>query len=106
VYRGSALAWAAATGRTSAVERLLALGADPSGRGTFGGPSHGEGITALHLAAQDGHVDVVRALLAGGADPSAKDALYDGTPADWAGHFGHAEARDLIATAPRRDART
>jgi ankyrin repeat protein len=97
VYRGTALAWAAATGRTSAIERLLALGADPSGRSTFGGPTHGDGVSALHLAAQNGHVAAVRALLAGGADPTVKDALFDGTPGDWAAHFGHAEAAALLA---------
>ena len=45
VYRGSALMWAAASGRAAAVRRLLELGADPSGRSTFGGPTHGEGVT-------------------------------------------------------------
>jgi hypothetical protein len=96
VYRGTALAWAAACGRTSAVERLIALGADPSGRGTFGGPGHGDGVTPLHLAAQDGRVDTIRVLLAGGADPTIRDGLYGGTPADWAGHFGHGAAADML----------
>jgi Ankyrin repeats (3 copies) len=96
VYRGTALAWAAATGRAAAVERLIALGADPSGRGTFGGPTHGEGVTALHLAAQNGHVATVRALLAGGADRTVREALFDGTPGDWAEHFGHTDAAELL----------
>jgi len=96
VYRGTALAWAAATGRTAAVARLIALGADPSGRGTFGGPDHGDGITALHLAAQNGDVAVIRALLAGGADPTLVEAAHGGTPADWAGHFGHDAAAELL----------
>jgi hypothetical protein len=98
--------WAAATGRTRAIERLIALGADPSGRATFGGPEHGEGVTPLHLAAQNNSVDVIRALLAAGADPSVEDALYGGTPADWAAHSGNEAARALLATAPRRAART
>jgi ankyrin repeat protein len=106
VYRGTALMWAAATGRTRAIERLIALGADPSGRATFGGPEHGEGVTPLHLAAQNNSVDVIRALLAAGADPSVEDALYGGTPADWAAHSGNEAARALLATAPRRAART
>jgi ankyrin repeat protein len=106
VYRGTALAWAAATGRTRAIERLLALGAAPSGRGTFGGPTHGEGVTALHLVAQNGDVAAIRALLAGGADPSVKESLFDATPGDWAAHFGHTEAAELLATAARRDAST
>jgi ankyrin repeat protein len=96
VYRGTALAWAAATGRVAAVERLIALGADPSGRGTFGGPDHGDGITALHLAAQNGDTAVIEALLAGGADPTLVEAAHGGTPADWAGHFGHDRAAALL----------
>jgi ankyrin repeat protein len=89
VYRGSALMWAAATGRAAAVRRLLELGADPSGRCTFGGPTHGEGVTPLHLAAQNGYLDAVRALLDAGADPTARDANFDSTPDGWAEHGGH-----------------
>jgi ankyrin repeat protein len=99
VYRGTALAWAAACGRVAAIERLVALGADPNQRGTFGGPQHGEGVTALHLAAQDGQLDAVRTLLALGADPTIRDGLYDATPAGWAEHGGHPEARDLLSGA-------
>jgi ankyrin repeat protein len=84
VYRGSALTWAAACGRVAAVQRLLALGADPNGRSTFGGPDHSEGSTALHVAAGGGHAAAVHALLDGGADPSLRDMLHGGTPADWA----------------------
>src|SRR5581483_7256650 len=96
VYRGTALAWAAATGRVAAIERLVALGADPSGRTTFGGPTHGEGLTPLHLAAQGGRRDAVRALLAAGADRTARDALYDSTPAGWAEHGGDPETAALL----------
>ncbi len=84
VYRGSALTWAAACGRVAAVQRLLALGADPNGRSTFGGPDHSEGSTALHVAAGGGHAAAVRALLDGGADASLRDLLHGGTPGDWA----------------------
>jgi ankyrin repeat protein len=96
VYRGSALMWAAACGRTAAVRRLLELGADPSGRSTFGGPSHGEGVTPLHLAAQDGHLETVRALLDAGADPTARDANFDATPDGWAEHGGHPQVAAAI----------
>ena len=96
VYRGTALSWAAACGRVAAVRCLVALGADPSRRATFGGPGHGEGVTALHLAAQNGDVEVIGALLEVGADPSLRDGLYDGTPANWAEHGGHAAAAELL----------
>ena len=96
VYRGTALIWAAACGRAASIRRLVALGADPSRRSTFGGPQHGEGVTALHVAAQGGHRDAVRALLELGADRTIQDALYGATPEDWAEHGGHDAARDLL----------
>ncbi|HEV2779634.1 MAG TPA: ankyrin repeat domain-containing protein [Actinophytocola sp.] len=97
VYRGTPLAWAAARGEAEAVRRLLALGADPDRRGTFGGPTHGRGVTALHLAAQDGHVEVIRVLLDAGADPAVRDEVYDSAPSGWADHFGHSDAVELLA---------
>ena len=96
VNRGTALAWAAACGRTGAVRRLLALGADPDARTTFGGPEHGVGTTALHHAAEDGHLQAIEALLDAGADPTVRDALYDGTPADWAQHRRRHAASKLL----------
>ena len=96
VYRGTALAWAAACGRTRSIRRLVALGADPDQRTTFGGPDHGEGATALHLAAQNGDLDAIGALLEAGADPDLEDALHSGTPAHWAEHAGQRAARDLL----------
>jgi len=96
-YRGTALAWAAANGRVEAIRQLLALGVDPNRRGTFGGPEHGEGVTALHLAAQSGHADAVRALLEGGADPTLRDHLHDGTPAGWAELGCHPEVAKLLS---------
>ena len=96
VYRGTALAWAAACGRVAAIRQLVALGADPDQQGTFGGPEHGDGVTALHLAAQNGDLPAIRALLELGADPAIRDRLYSGTPADWAAHGGHEDARALL----------
>ncbi|GAA4544751.1 ankyrin repeat domain-containing protein [Amycolatopsis samaneae] len=96
VYRGTALAWAAAQGKAAATRALLDLGAEVDQRGTFGGPGHGVGVTALHLAAQGGHVGVITALLDAGADPSARDALYDSTPEGWADHCGQPAAREVL----------
>jgi ankyrin repeat protein len=85
-YRGTPLAWAAANGRIAAIRRLVELGADPNGGGTFGGPTHGEGVPPLHLAAQAGQEAAVVLLLELGADPTIRDKLYDGTAAGWAAH--------------------
>jgi ankyrin repeat protein len=98
-YRGTALTWAAANGRAASVTCLLELGADPNARGSFGGPTHGEGVTALHLAAQSGRCEVVEVLLAGGADPALRDALHDGPAWGWAAFGGHPELAALLRAA-------
>jgi ankyrin repeat protein len=97
-YRGTALTWAAANGRVAAIRRLLALGADPNAGGTFGGPDHGQGVTALQLAAQCGHQDAVDVLLAAGADPGLEDELHGGTAAGWAHVGGHFELEERLRT--------
>jgi ankyrin repeat protein len=95
-YRGTALAWAAVNGRVDAVVRLIELGADPDQRGTFGGPDHGEGVTALHLAAQAGREAAVQALLASGADRTIRDSLHGGDPSGWAAFGGHPRLAELL----------
>jgi ankyrin repeat protein len=95
-YRGTALTWAAANGRVGAVRRLVELGADPNQRGTFGGPSHGDGVTAIHLAAQSGQRDAVSALLELGADPLVLDRLHGGNALGWARVGGHEELADIL----------
>jgi ankyrin repeat protein len=85
-YRGTPLTWAAANGRVAAIRRLVELGADPNGCGTFGGPTHGEGVPPLHLAAQAGQEEAVDLLLELGADPTIRDKLHNGTAAGWAAH--------------------
>ncbi|HZB86591.1 MAG TPA: ankyrin repeat domain-containing protein [Gaiellaceae bacterium] len=95
-YRGTALTWAAANGRVAAIRALLDLGADPNARGTFGGPTHGEGVTALHLAAQGGHLDAAQTLLDGGADPAIRDALHEGPAWGWAEFGGHRRVAELL----------
>jgi len=96
VYQGTALVWAATKGRVRAVRRLLELGAGVNVLGTFGGPGHGVGTTALHHAAESGHVEVIEVLLAAGADPTAEDELYHATPAGWAEHNGQEAAHALL----------
>lgn len=95
-YRGTALTWAAANGCVGAVRALVELGADPNQRGTFGGPSHGNGVTAIHLAAQSGQREAVLALLDLGADPLIQDDLHGGTARGWARVGGHRELGDIL----------
>jgi Ankyrin repeats (3 copies)/Ankyrin repeats (many copies) len=95
-YRGTALTWAAANGRVGSIRTLVALGADPNQRGTFGGPSHGEGVTAIHLAAQSGQREAVAALLELGADPLIQDNLHGGNALGWARSDGHGELADIL----------
>jgi ankyrin repeat protein len=98
-YRGTALTWAAANGRTAAIAGLIELGADVDRKGTFGGPDHGQGVTALHLAAQSGRIEAVRALLAAGADPMLADEIHGGRPSGWSEFGGHAAIAKLLHTA-------
>jgi ankyrin repeat protein len=99
-YRGTALTWAAVNGRVDTVRRLVDLGAEPNQLGTFGGPDHGEGVTALHLAAQSGRTDAVDALLALGADPTIRDSLHGGDAAGWASFGGHDALAERLRGAP------
>jgi ankyrin repeat protein len=95
-YRGTALAWAAVNARVESVRALVELGADPNQRGTFGGPSHGEGVTAIHLAAQAGQREAVVALLDLGADPLITDRLHGGNALGWARVGDHEDLADVL----------
>jgi hypothetical protein len=79
---------AADLGRWDLVESLVLDGADVNA-------AH-EGRTALHQAAAGADLETVRFLLDHGADPSGKDAVFDGTPLDWALHFGRTEIAALL----------
>jgi ankyrin repeat protein len=98
-YRGTPLLWAAANGRVDSLRKLVELGADVNQRATFGGPTHGEGVTALHLAAQAGSREAVEELLELGADAEVRDALYESQPAGWAEFGGYDELADLLRVA-------
>jgi ankyrin repeat protein len=95
-YRGTPLIWAAACNRIDAAAWLLDHGANVNQKGTFGGLTHGRGITALHIAAQNGHMAMVKFLVEGGADRSIKEDLYHSTPEGSATYFGRVEVRDYL----------
>ena len=96
VYRGTPLIWPAVCNRPEAAARLLDYGAEINQKATFGGLTHGQGISALQLAAQYGHMAVVRLLNERGADRSIKDDLYQATAEGAANHFGQHEVRDYL----------
>jgi ankyrin repeat protein len=95
-YRGTPLTWAAVNGHAGSIRMLVELGADPNQRGTFGGPSHGEGVTAIHLAAQAGQREAVIALLELRADPLILDNLHGGNALGWARFGDHEELADIL----------
>ena len=95
-YRGTPLIWAAACNRTRAAEWLLDRGADVDGRGTFGGLSHGKGLTALMMAAQYGHLPIVELLVERGANLDLRDELYQATAEQAAEYFKHSAVRDYL----------
>jgi ankyrin repeat protein len=97
-YRGTPLIWAAACNRTEAAAWLLDHGADVNQKATFGGLTHGKGITALHMAAQNGHLAMVQLLVERGADRSVKDDLYNATPVGAAEYFGQEAVRDYLTS--------
>ena len=86
--RHMALAMASQIGWIEVVRLLLDAGEDPNRYNPIGGHSH---TTPLHQAALIGNDALVRLLLKHGANPNMRDLMWEGTPADWARHEGHAD---------------
>ena len=95
-YRGTPLIWAAVCNRAETAAWLLDRGANIDRKATFGGLTHGQGVTALHMAAQNGHMPVVKLLVERGADRSIEEDLYHSTAEGAAAYFGQTEARDYL----------
>jgi hypothetical protein len=91
--RHVALAMASQIGWTEVVRVLLDAGEDPNRYNPIGGHSH---TTPLHQAALIGNDTLVRLLLERGANPNTRDLMWNGTPADWARHEGHAEVEAYL----------
>jgi ankyrin repeat protein len=95
-YRGTSLIWAAACNRIETVRWLIDHGATINLKATFGGLTHGQGVTALHLASQSGHLQMVRLLIQRGADPKIKEDLYQADAEQAASYFGQTSVRDYL----------
>lgn len=95
-YRGTPLLWAAVCNRIQTAEWLIDHGATANRKATFGGLTHGQGVTALHMASQCGHLPMVRFLIQKGADPNIKDDLYHGDAEGAANYFGQIAVRDYL----------
>jgi ankyrin repeat protein len=101
-YRGTPLIWAAVCNCAETVEWLLDHGANINRKATFGGPTHGVGVTALHMAAQYGHMQVAKLLVERGADLTLKDDLYHATASRAAEYFGQEAMRDYLCACEAR----
>jgi ankyrin repeat protein len=97
-YRGTPLIWAAVCNRIETAEWLIDHGASINRKATFGGLSHGHGVTALHMASQYGQLSMVQLLVRRGADPAIRDDLYHADAEASANHFGRVAVRDYLRT--------
>jgi peptide-methionine (S)-S-oxide reductase len=81
--RRFAFVLAALNGRTDALRRMLAMGADVNAPSEALYP-HG---TPLHHAVCSGSIEAVRTLVEAGADPARADTAWNGTPLGWAEYY-------------------
>lgn len=99
-YRGTPFIWAAVCNRIEAAECLIEHGATVNHKATFGGLTHGQGVTALHMASQNGHLEMVKYLIRRGADSKIKEDLYHSDAAGAANYFGQSGVRDYLNSLP------
>ena len=95
-YRGTPLIWAAWCNRMETATWLIDHGASVNHKATFGGSTHGQGVTALHMAAQSGYLSMVQLLIEKGADPSIPDDLHGGDAEGHAHFHGQIAVRDYL----------
>lgn len=94
--RPALVVWATAQGRPEAIKLLANKGFDVNAFGRSDLPAEEPWQTALHAAVELGREDLIRLLLELGAEKSLRDSRFDGTPLDWAIHFGRPELYELL----------
>jgi peptide-methionine (S)-S-oxide reductase len=84
--RGKQMAFVLASlrGKAEAVRRMIEIGIDVNAVS----PDLYSHATPLHHAVCSGSLDAVRVLVEAGARLITRDTAYDGTPLDWAEHYG------------------
>ena len=78
---------AALNGQAEALRRMIELGIELNAPS----PDLYSHATPLHHAVYSGRLDAVRVLVGAGAGLATKDAIWRGTPLDWAEHEGNEE---------------
>ncbi|MCW3062051.1 MAG: Ankyrin [Capsulimonas sp.] len=86
-----ALVYACVQNEEEAVRYLVGRGAKGDVNASPGGQS-----SALHNAAWRGNTRIVTLLMENGAHMNGRDTQWNGVPADWAEHGGHAELAALM----------
>ncbi|MFM9966942.1 MAG: ankyrin repeat domain-containing protein [Burkholderiales bacterium] len=95
----TALHYAAARGRTEAVEVLLQCGANLDAMSDEAGYAESYHMTPLHYAAREGHKEVVRLLLKAGANAGLKGGWERETARKIAAEAGHHGIAAMLAAA-------
>ena len=84
---------AALKGKAEALRRIIEIGIDVNGVS----PDLYSHASGLHHAVSSGSLEAVHVLVEAGADISARDAVYQGTPLEWAEYSNGKPQYDAIA---------
>jgi ankyrin repeat protein len=95
LLNNGALHLLAKRGDASAVQWLVDHGANPNSLWAHWDAD----VTPLHMCVWSDDVELARVLIEAGADQSIRDSKHEGTPAEWAEHFGKPALRRVLIDA-------